>query len=170
MIDLRLAHRSREEMEHKGLTLHGFWDNEAVMANLPPLSPALRNEERYQRLQYFQDRLIGQLANQPPPSWRTPVGVALKNYGEQWADDILPVARQAHQRLRFVYMHATADQGRIVVAGDARENPSPDGVAYGDWAAGIVRDELHRAGWRLADLLTEAVGSPANSAVAIPAP
>ena len=170
LINLRLAHRSREEMAHKGLTLHGFWDNEAVMANLPPFSPALSNEEPYQRLQYFQNRLIGQLTNQPPTNWRTPLAVALKNYGERWADEILPVAREAHQRLRFVYMHAIADQGRIVMAGDARENPPPDRVAYTDWAAKIVRNELHKAGWRLADLLTQAVGSSSDGAAAVPAP
>ena len=170
LIDLRLAHRSREEMVHKGLTLHGFWDNEAVMANLPPLSPTLSNEERYQRLQSLQNRLIGQLTNQPPTNWRIPLGVALKNYGECWADDILPVARQAHQRLRFVYMHATADQGRIVMVGDAREDPPPDAVAYVDWAAKIVRNELHKAGWRLADLLTQAVGSPSDGAATVLTP
>ena len=168
LINLRLAHRSRAEMARKGPTLHGFWDNEAVLANLPPLSPAVSNEERYQRLQYFQSRLIGQLINQPPTNWRTPAGIELKNYGEQWADDILPVAREAHRRLRFVYMRATADQGRIIMAGDARENPTPDGAEYADWAARIVRDELHKAGWRLADLLTQAVESPSDSALAAP--
>jgi lambda repressor-like predicted transcriptional regulator len=45
------------------------------------------------------------------------------------------------------------------MAGDAREKNVPDHVAYADWVKGIVRDELHKAGWRLADLLTQAVGS-----------
>jgi hypothetical protein len=83
----------------------------------------------------------------------------------------LPIAREAHQRLRFVYMHPTVDQGRNVIAGDARENPAPDGVAYADWAARIVRDELHKAGWRLADLLSQAVeAAPVNSSAAIATP
>src|SRR4029453_13039927 len=45
----------------------------------------------------------------------------LKNYGEFWADDILPVAREAHERLQFINVHETEDQGKTVMAGDARE-------------------------------------------------
>src|SRR5205814_6275366 len=56
-------------------------------------------------------------------------------------------------------------------AGDARENPSPDGVPYANWAAKIVREEIHKAGWRLADLLTQAVDStPVNSSTKIAPP
>jgi hypothetical protein len=43
------------------------------------------------------------------------------------------------------------------MAGIARERPMPDHVPYADWSVKIVRDELHKAGWRLADLLTRAV-------------
>ena len=53
----------------------------------------------------------------------------------------------------------------------------PDGVSYHDWSARIVRDELHRAGWRLADLMeksvmtgpTENVPAPVTSTIT-PAP
>jgi hypothetical protein len=37
--------------------------------------------------------------------------------------------------------------------GGAIEKPAPDRTLYRAWATGIVRDELHKAGWRLADLL-----------------
>jgi len=37
-------------MAHRGLKLHGFWDQDAVMANLPPLSPTLSKEERYRKI------------------------------------------------------------------------------------------------------------------------
>ncbi len=165
---LRLSHGTPDEMAHKGLKLHGFWDNDAVMANMPPLAPSLSKEERYQTLQHAQKGMIGQLTHQQPASWRVPAGVPLKKYGEYWADEILPIAREAHQRLRFVYMHSTVDQGRTVMAGDARENPPPDGVPYADWAAKIVRDELQKAGWRLADLLAQAVeATPINSSTAV---
>ncbi len=125
---LRLTHGTPDELADEGLKLHGFWDGDAVMANL-------------------------------------------KKYAEYWADEILPIAREAHQRLRFVYMHSTVDQGRPIMAGDARENPPPDGVPYADWAAKIVREEIHKAGWRLADLLTQAVEStPINSSTKIAPP
>src|SRR5262249_10852223 len=35
--------------------------------------------------------------------------------------------------------------------------PQPDGQLYADWAEKIVDEELHKAGWRLASLLTTIV-------------
>jgi hypothetical protein len=37
--------------------------------------------------------------------------------------------------------------------GEAIEKPTSGQTPYRTWATGIVRDELHKAGWRLADLL-----------------
>jgi hypothetical protein len=37
--------------------------------------------------------------------------------------------------------------------GEAIEKPMSGQTLYRTWATGIVRDELHKAGWRLADLL-----------------
>jgi hypothetical protein len=94
----------------------------------------------------------------------------LKNYGEFWADYILPVARDAHERLQFINVHQTVDQERTVMAGDAREKNALDHVGYADWSAKTVRGELHKAGWRLADLLTQAVTSTSTSAAATSIP
>ena len=156
---LKLIRGTAEEMAHRGLKLHGFWDHDAVMANLPSLSPTLSKEERYQKIEQAKRKLIDRLVKEQPKNWRAPASVALKNYGEFWADDILPLAREAHERLRFMNVHETIDQERMVMAGDAREKHSSDHVDYADWTAHIVRDELHKAGWRLADLLAQAVGS-----------
>ena len=52
------------------------------------------------------------------------------------------------------------------MAGDAREKNMPDRVSYADWSAKIVRDQLHKGGWRLADLLTLAVGSTSIASTA----
>jgi len=90
-----------------------------------------------------------------PRNWRAPANVALKNYGEFWADDILPLAREAHERLQFINVHEIVDQDRKVMAGDARERNAPDHVGYADWSAKTVLEELHKAGWRLADLLQQ---------------
>ena len=109
-------------------------------------------------------KFVDHLAQQQPNNWRAPSGVSLKNYGEFWANDILPIAREAHERLDFINVHQTTDQERIVMAGDVREKNTPDRVGYADWAAKTVRDELQKAGWRLADLLTQAVdATPMNS-------
>jgi hypothetical protein len=163
---LQLIRGTPEEMAHRGLKLHGFWDSDAVMANLPPLSPSLSKEERYQKIDQAKRHLIDRLVKEQPQNWRAPANVALKNYGEFWADDILPVAREAHERLQFINVHQTVDQERTVMAGDAREKNGTNHVGYADWSAKTVRDELHKAGWRLADLLTQAVTSTSTTSMA----
>src|SRR5256886_10995029 len=135
---LQLFHRTPEQMGKRGLKLHGFWDHDAVMANLPPLAPDLSKEERYQKIEQAKRKLIDRLVKEQPRSWRAPANVALKNYGEFWADDILPTAREAHERLQFLSVHETTDQARTVMAGDAREQNTADHVAYADWSAKVV--------------------------------
>ena len=70
-----------------------------------------------------------------------------------WADEILPIAREAHERLRFVKVHPQQEDDRVLAAGEAEEKPEYGQSFYREWATTIVRDELHKAGWRLADLL-----------------
>jgi hypothetical protein len=159
MLLLRLTHGRREDLAKFGLKLHGFWDNEAVMANLPAVPADVTREERFRLIEPAKRRMIDRFAKEQPKNWRAPATAALKNYAAFWADEILPVAKEAHDRLRFVNVHETIDQEKAVMAGDAREKNMPDHVAYAEWVKGIVRDELHKAGWRLADLLTQAVGS-----------
>jgi len=158
MLSLRLTRGRREDMAKRGLKLHGFWDNEGVMANLPAVPANVTTEERFKLIEPAKRKIIDRFAKEQPKSWRAPANIALKDYGEFWADEILPIAREAYERLRFSRVHETFDQGRPVVAGDAREKNTPDHVSHTDWAGTIVHDELHKAGWRLADLLTQAVG------------
>ena len=154
---LHLFSITSADINHRGLKLHGFWDNEAVLMNLPERSPVLSKEESYQETKRAIHQLVEQIAKEQPENWRPPPGVTLRDYSELWANEILPVAREAHQRLQFFRMHQTMDQGRTVMAGIAREKPTLDHIPYSNWSAKIVRGELHKAGWRLADLLTKAV-------------
>src|SRR5438132_11314892 len=163
---LELIRGTPEEMAHRGLRLHGFWDQDAVMANLPPLSPTLSKEERYRKIDQAKRKLIDHLVKEQPTNWRAPANVALKNYGEFWADDILPLAREAHERLQFVNVHEIVDQDRKVMAGDARERNAPDHVGDADWSAKTVLEELQKAGWRLADLLQQALTSTSTTSAA----
>ena len=158
-IMLRLNHGTIEELTKRGLKLHGFWDNEAVLANLQPLPITMSTEERGQAMERAKHRLMNQLTREQPPSWRLPANVPLKNCAEDWADEILPVAREAHERLKFVNVHPQREQDRTVSAGTALEKAAPDGMSYTDWAAKIVRSEMHKAGWRLADLLSQVLTS-----------
>ena len=93
------------------------------------------------------------------------LGTTLMRQGEAAAAyerfaEILPIAREAHERLQFANVKPLQeDDGRIVASGDARERLSADGPAYRDWTKSVVREELHKAGWRLADLLEKILRS-----------
>ncbi|HEY6069927.1 MAG TPA: S1/P1 nuclease, partial [Chthoniobacterales bacterium] len=105
MFFLRLFHGPPEVTQKRGLKLHGFWDNESVMANLPSMPPDLSREERFKLIEPAKQKIISRFATEQPKNWRAPGNVALKNYGEFWADDILPLAREAHERLQFINVH-----------------------------------------------------------------
>jgi hypothetical protein len=47
------------------------------------------------------------------------------------------------------------DDGTVAAAGFLDEKKSADGVSYYDWSARMVRQELPKAGWRLADVLEQ---------------
>jgi hypothetical protein len=169
-MSLRLSTGTQEEMGHRTLKLHGFWDNDAVMENLPSLPLTTSKEERRENIEVAKRELITQWAATEPKKWRLAGPVALKDYAENWANEMLPLAREAHERLRFNNIHPQQqDDGRIVAAGDAQEKPAPDRVAYHEWAGKIVREQLQRAGWRLADLLEKTVTSTTTSVIPAPA-
>jgi hypothetical protein len=97
--------------------------------------------------------LIHEMATQEPRNWRMPTSVPVASYAEIWADEILPIARDAYARLEFRNVMPFLDGDRMVAAGEAIEKQAADHTLYRTWATNVVRDELHKAGWRLADLL-----------------
>jgi S1/P1 Nuclease len=163
-LSLQLHHRTGEAMAHHNLKLHGFWDNESVMANLPSFPSDISKEERREKNDDAKNKLIAQFTAEQPRNWRLPANVPLNKYAEAWADEMLPIAREAHERLQFSSVHSQLDQDREVAAGVAQEKDTADHLAYGEWSAKVVREELHKAGWRLADLLTQALTSTTISA------
>jgi hypothetical protein len=101
----------------------------------------------------LKQQLVQEMSTHEPRNWQMPLNVSIGSYAEVWADEILPIAREAHTRLEFRNVKPLLDGDRVVAAGEAIEKPTPDQTLYRAWATGIVRDELHKAGWRLADLL-----------------
>jgi hypothetical protein len=155
-LTLNLASGGTELARHS--KFHGFWDSETVMANLPPMPETLSKEERHTKIEAAKKDLIQGFLAQEPKDWRLASSVALKDYAETWANEVLPLAREAHQRLQYKDIAAkTMDDGSVVAAGIAEEKKSADGVSYYDWSGRVVRGELHKAGWRLADLLEQAL-------------
>lgn len=148
---------------------HGFWDFDAVDALLPQLPKTISRYERQKQIDAAKRELIHELATQEPKGWRMPPRLDIKAYAENWADEILPIAREAHERLKFSNVKPLQEEGgRIVASGQAREKPSADGLAYREWAKAIAREELHKAGWRLADLLEKSLTSTNINAPSVP--
>ena len=132
---------------------HGFWDYDSVNALFPHMPDTLPKKEFEAQIDPLKHQLVHQMATQEPPNWQMPSNVSLDTYAEMWADEILPIARDAHARLEFRNVKPFLNNDRIVAAGEAIEKSGPDHPLYRAWATSVVRDELHKAGWRLADLL-----------------
>jgi hypothetical protein len=132
---------------------HGFWDYDAVNALFPQVPGKLPKEEFQAQIEPLKKQLVHEMATHEPRKWRMPSGVAIDNCAEMWADEILPIAREAHERLEFRKIEPLLEVDRVVATGEAIEKPATDHTLYRAWATSVVRDELHKAGWRLADLL-----------------
>jgi len=104
-------------------------------------------EERESVYAPAKEKVIADFVANEPKNWRTPGD--LKTWAEQWANEILPIAREAHTRMRFEHVHREEKDGRIFAKGEAHEI----GTGYLDWSTAVVGEELHKAGWRLAELL-----------------
>ena len=138
---------------------HGFWDFDAVNALLAPVSTTDSKAQRRTETDNAIKNLVREMTSSEPRNWRLSPNISLKNYAEAWADEILPIAREAHERVTFSRVMPLQDEGRTVAAGEAREKVALDHVLYREWASKVVREELHKAGWRLADLLEQSLGT-----------
>jgi hypothetical protein len=138
-------------------SFHGFWDYDAVSALFLELPITSKNDQFGKEIEPIKRRLVHQMATHEPQNWQISANRDINHYAEAWADEILPIALAAHERLQFTNVHPEDDEGRIVAAGVAKEIPQPDHIKYRQWATNVVREELHKAGWRLADLLERAL-------------
>lgn len=147
--------------------LHSFWDGDAVLANLPQFPDTMSKEERQARMDAADKELIDRLARTEPRNWRMPAALPLVYYPEAWANEILPLARHLHARLRYQNIQPRLDHEKMVADGEVTEAPTNDGVSFAKWSARVVLEQTQMAGWRLADLLTKAVSpvlpAPANA-------
>ena len=132
---------------------HGFWDNDAVNSLFLQGPGTLLKSEMQTLIEPHKRELVHEMAADEPNNWRMATDVPVDGYAEMWVDEILPIAREAHARLQFKDVHLQLAGDGIVAAGGAVEKPTANQMKYGAWATSVVRQELHKAGWRLADLL-----------------
>jgi hypothetical protein len=133
--------------------LHSFWDNDAVNALFLQGPGTLRKAELQALIEPHKRELVHEMATREPNNWQMSRNASVDSYAETWADEILPIAREAYARLEFTNVHPQQEEERIVAAGEAVEKAAADRDLYRVWTTNVVRDELHKAGWRLADLL-----------------
>ena len=150
--------------------LHGFWDGDAVMANLPQFPDTMPKEERQMQMDAAEKALTDRLAKDEPKNWRMPAELAVEKYPEAWANDILPLAREAHARLRYQGVKPKLDKETMVADGEVVERGLPGDIPYRKWSAGVVLEEMHKAGWRLAALLEKALAQPRPTVTPTPSP
>jgi len=138
-------------------TLHSFWDYDAVNALFPGVPNTLRKDELQEQIEPLKKQLVYEMASDEPRNWRMPANLEVRKYAEAWADEILPIAREVYERLKFTNVYPQQEEDRVLAAGETEEKPMPDRIAYRAWATNVVGEELHKAGWRLADLLEKAL-------------
>jgi hypothetical protein len=150
---LELSDEPRRRRGIRRKKFHGFWDNDSVNALFTQVPAGLRKKEFDAEIAPLKRQLVDQLATSEPRNWQMPSNISIDRYAEIWANEILPIAREAHTRLDFRNVKPFLDNDHIVAAGEAIERPASDHSLYRTWATSVVRDELQKAGWRLADLL-----------------
>jgi S1/P1 Nuclease len=157
--------QSDDEPRARGIhkkKFHGFWDTDTVNGLLPALPETESKEERHDFLESAERYLVHEMATHEPSNWKVPAGEDLSRYPYDWANEILPIAREAHQRLVFKRIAPFTDENRVIASGDVEEKPGSASGAYRKWATEVVREEIHKGGWRLADILEKSLAEGAN--------
>ncbi|MFL6237770.1 MAG: S1/P1 nuclease [Thermoanaerobaculia bacterium] len=115
--------------------LHSYWDGQTVENAFGTLKTST---------------IASRLSKNEPENWE--LAGEPDTWAEQMANEILPVAREAHDRLDFKRIKEKAG-GQDITSGRAEERRQSGGTFYAIWAAATVKEEIHKGGWRLAALL-----------------
>jgi len=120
--------------------LHSYWDSQTVNNAFG----STQNATVAQRL-----------ASKEPTAWQLTGDI--ETWAEELANDIMPTAREARQRLQ--YKQIVIEPGKHdIISGRAEERKkAAGGTFYAIWAGDIVKTEIHKGGWRLAALLEQAL-------------
>jgi len=115
---------------------HLFWDS-TVVNNAMQAAGWPGAEQDFARL----------LASKAPPSWQTAGDP--ETWAEQWVADIMPIARAAHRKLSIEFLK------RDPAHHDACVWQTQISPSYSKWASQRAREQIQKAGFRLAALLNE---------------
>lgn len=142
----------KKRIHHLG-NLHSFWDSQTVTLALDQIRAEIRQKTIGHPSTVTDKEIVHYFASQEPKTWKLNLSTNVNDWAQQWADEILPLASQAHERLQFVHVKPQVEGSELIAKGEAVEKSMPDGKSYDKWASNVVKDQLHKAGWRLAELL-----------------
>ncbi|MFT3880126.1 MAG: S1/P1 nuclease [Gemmatales bacterium] len=134
-------------------SLHSYWDSKAVtgafdLLQAEIIAAAIPGGASDGQVAKY-------LATQTPTGW-VAVTTPAEGWSLAWANEMMPQARQAHQKFNFSSM--SINTTKHTAAGQAIEKPVASGAdTYTQFAAKATRDNIHKAGWRLAALLEQAI-------------
>jgi S1/P1 nuclease len=130
--------------------LHHYWDVTTVTTAVAQMKKDLHLPDAADA------ELAAGLGKIEPANWKTSGDVA--SWSQKWADEILPTAQEAHSRLDFgdPVLPPQPDHVTTIVSCPGAEKPG-NSIPYKSWSGSVVKNELHTAGWRLAEMLKEAL-------------
>jgi hypothetical protein len=127
--------------------LHHYWDFNAVAT----ATNRWANQNTPTGSSRLLDQMAAALAGQLPVGWSAEPVIDPATFASQCANEILPIAREAHQRLTFSGVKVNGSGPcSSVVKGTATALPQSN---YEEYPGGVALDEIQKAGHRLADLL-----------------
>jgi S1/P1 Nuclease. len=142
---------------NRRLTLHAFWDRYAASAAIARLGAEIRKENPDHAPYFPPAEIAAHLVRREPAGWNSAENEDPYLWSERWADEILPVAREAHARLHYSRIEPWERGGVTYASGFVREKIMPDEKDYADWAGEVISEQIAKAGWRLAALLQKAL-------------
>jgi len=132
------------------LSLHVFWDDNAVDAAVRLIKKAIPGGAS-PGSELTGQEIESQLVKVSPPGAPLDNGIKPVDLSTKWANEILPIAEAAHNRLTITPLASPHHSSAFTFHWEAKETPGNS--PYIEWAGDIVSKSIHRAGWRLAGLL-----------------
>lgn len=142
---------------NKRVNLHGYWDRFAAMAAIARVGAAIVRENPGHPPEFLPFEIAAHLVGKEPAGWNIAAAEDPARWGELWANDVFPAAREAHARLTYSGIQPKEDRGVTLATGFAKEKPMPDGKSYADWSGEVIEAQIAKGGWRLAALLEKSL-------------
>jgi hypothetical protein len=128
--------------------IHHYWDENAVTTALDILRVEILATRKGGKKVVSPVETARFLASSKPQDWQDSA-MKVDKAAEDWANEILPFARQAYD-LDYRDVALDLKSNSATAVGVEKKDSK---TLYREWAGGVIRHSIHRGGWRLAELL-----------------